>query len=72
MRWEAGVHSLVTHVSLFDGSLAGFETVDEQILSVQYHPEASPGPHDAEPLFDRFAARVRNYRTAAQPVSLAS
>ena len=65
-------NALVTHVSLFDGSLAGFETLDEQILSVQYHPEASPGPHDAEPLFDRFAARVRNYRIAAQRVSLAS
>ena len=59
----------VTHVSLFDGSLAGFETADGQVLSVQYHPEASPGPRDAEPLFDRFAARVRNRRIAAQAVA---
>ncbi len=61
----------VTHVSLFDGSLAGFETVDQQILSVQYHPEASPGPRDAEPLFDRFAARVRDHRIAAQRAPIA-
>ena len=53
----------VTHVSLFDGSLAGFEIADKQILSVQFHPEASPGPHDAEPLFDRFAKRVRAHFT---------
>ena len=59
-------NALVTHVSLFDGSLAGFETAGEQIMSVQYHPEASPGPHDAEPLFDRFAARVKKHRIAAQ------
>ena len=62
----------VTHVSLFDGSLAGFEAVGEQILSVQYHPEASPGPHDAEPLFDRFAVRVKNHRIATQQASLAA
>ena len=62
----------VTHVSLFDGSLAGFETVDRQIMSVQYHPEASSGPHDAEPLFDRFAARVKNHRAAARRAPLAA
>ena len=62
----------VTHVSLFDGTLAGFETIEEQILSVQYHPEASPGPHDAEPLFDRFATRVKNHRILAQQTPLAS
>lgn len=63
---------LVTHVSLFDGSLAGFETVGGQVMSVQYHPEASPGPHYAEPLFDRFAACVRNHRIAAQQALLAA
>lgn len=65
-------NATVTHVSLFDGSLAGFETVDQQIMSVQYHPEASPGPHDAEPLFDRFAARVKNHRAAARRAPLAA
>ena len=59
----------VTHVSLFDGSLAGFEAAGGQVLSVQYHPEASPGPRDAEPLFDRFAARVRNRHIAARPAA---
>ena len=43
-----------THVSLFDGSLQGIEIVDKQAFSFQGHPEASPGPHDLLPLFDRF------------------
>ena len=45
---------LVTHRSLFDGSLQGIERVDKLAFSFQGHPEASPGPHDAAPLFDRF------------------
>ena len=53
--------AVVTHVSLFDGSLAGFEIPGKQILSVQFHPEASPGPHDAAPLFERFAERVKGH-----------
>ncbi len=44
----------LTHKSLFDGSLQGFELVDKQAFSFQGHPEASPGPHDLLPLFDRF------------------
>ncbi len=44
----------VTHKSLFDGSLQGFELVDQPAFSFQGHPEASPGPHDLLPLFDRF------------------
>jgi carbamoyl-phosphate synthase small subunit len=43
-----------THVSLFDGSLQGIEIVDKPAFSFQGHPEASPGPHDLLPLFDRF------------------
>jgi carbamoyl-phosphate synthase small subunit len=43
-----------THVSLFDGSLQGFELTDKVAFSFQGHPEASPGPHDLLPLFDRF------------------
>ena len=43
-----------THKSLFDGSLQGIERVDKQAFSFQGHPEASPGPHDVAPLFDRF------------------
>ena len=50
--------AVVTHESLFDGTLAGFEVPGKRILSVQFHPEASPGPHDAEPIFDRFSERL--------------
>ncbi len=45
-----------THVSLFDGSLEGLAVDDRPIFSVQYHPEASPGPQDAQHLFARFCA----------------
>ncbi|WP_377705462.1 glutamine-hydrolyzing carbamoyl-phosphate synthase small subunit [Pseudoduganella sp. UC29_71] len=44
----------VTHVSLFDGSLQGFMRTDRPAFCFQGHPEASPGPHDLAPLFDRF------------------
>jgi carbamoyl-phosphate synthase small subunit len=43
-----------THASLFDGSLQGIERTDRPAFSFQGHPEASPGPHDVAPLFDRF------------------
>ena len=43
-----------THVSLFDGSLEGLRVEGKPVFSVQYHPEASPGPHDAHYLFQRF------------------
>ena len=43
-----------THVSLFDGSLAGLELTDKPAFSVQYHPEASPGPQDSAYLFGKF------------------
>jgi carbamoyl-phosphate synthase small subunit len=43
-----------THRSLFDGSLQGIARTDRPAFSFQGHPEASPGPHDASPLFDRF------------------
>ena len=45
-----------THVSLFDGSLAGLELTDAKAFSVQYHPEASPGPQDSHYLFERFVS----------------
>jgi len=44
----------VTHKSLFDGSLQGVHRLDKPAFSFQGHPEASPGPHDAAPLFDHF------------------
>ena len=48
-----------THVSLFDGSNAGLSVDGKPIFSVQYHPEASPGPHDSHYLFTRFLNQVR-------------
>jgi len=42
------------HRSLFDGSLQGIQRTDKPAFSFQGHPEASPGPHDVESLFDRF------------------
>jgi carbamoyl-phosphate synthase small subunit len=45
-----------THVSLFDGTNCGIRVEGAPIFSVQYHPEASPGPMDSHYLFDRFAA----------------
>jgi carbamoyl-phosphate synthase small subunit len=47
-----------THVSLFDGSNAGIELTDRPAFSVQYHPEASPGPQDSHYLFERFVGMV--------------
>ncbi len=47
-----------THVSLFDGSNAGLELTDKPAFSVQYHPEASPGPQDSLYLFERFVAMM--------------
>jgi carbamoyl-phosphate synthase small subunit len=44
----------VTHVSLFDGSIQGIARIDKPAFSFQGHPEASPGPHELKPLFDRF------------------
>jgi carbamoyl-phosphate synthase small subunit len=48
-----------THVSLFDGSNCGIRMVDRPVFSVQYHPEASPGPQDSYYLFERFAAAMQ-------------
>ena len=44
----------MTHQSLFDGTLQGLHLVDKPAFGFQGHPEASPGPHDASPLFDHF------------------
>ena len=48
-----------THVSLFDGSNCGVAVEGRPVFSVQYHPEASPGPHDSAYLFERFAEAAR-------------
>ena len=54
----------VTHVSLFDGSLQGFERTDQPAFCFQGHPEASPGPHDIASLFDRFVAMMEKRQNA--------
>ncbi|WP_297610721.1 glutamine-hydrolyzing carbamoyl-phosphate synthase small subunit [uncultured Sutterella sp.] len=52
----------VTHRSLFDGSLQGFELVGQPAFCFQGHPEASPGPHDLDILFEKFAKSLAEYR----------
>ena len=48
----------VTHISLFDGTNEGIQLKNKSAFSVQYHPEASPGPHDSHYLFKRFIEMI--------------
>ncbi len=57
---EAGARS--RHVNLNDGTVEGIEVLDAPAFSVQYHPESSPGPHDARHLFGRFVAMMEQRR----------
>jgi carbamoyl-phosphate synthase small subunit len=63
-RASLPAHVEETHVSLFDGSNCGIAVKDRPVFSVQYHPEASPGPRDSHYLFDRFVALMRDRRRA--------
>jgi carbamoyl-phosphate synthase small subunit len=51
-----------THISLFDGSNCGIALKNQPVFSVQYHPEASPGPRDSHYLFNRFVKMMRDHR----------
>ena len=51
----------ISHVSLFDNTISGIEIINKPFFSVQYHPEASPGPHDSQYLFLKFKKYIENY-----------
>jgi carbamoyl-phosphate synthase small subunit len=56
----------ITHVNLNDGVVEGLRLLDQPAFSVQYHPEAAPGPHDAAGLFDKFCALMDGARGGAR------
>jgi carbamoyl-phosphate synthase small subunit len=57
-----GKRARVTHLNLNDGTVEGIEVLDAPAFSVQYHPESSPGPHDARHLFGRFVGLMEQRR----------
>ncbi len=50
----------ITHIHINDGTVAGMRMKSKPVFSVQYHPEASPGPHDSSYLFDEFIDKIKN------------
>jgi len=56
----------ITHYHLNDNTVAGMRMKSKTVFSVQYHPEASPGPHDSEYLFDDFVANIKKSKALAQ------
>jgi len=65
---EAHPELEITHVHLNDQTVAGIRMKNKNVFSVQYHPEASPGPHDAEYLFDQFFENIA--KTSKKEVSI--
>ena len=66
-REETEAHNDVeiTHIHLNDNTVAGVRMKSKNVFSVQYHPEASPGPHDAEYLFDQFIENIKKVKIEA-------
>ncbi len=62
---EAHADVEITHVHLNDHTVAGIRMKSKNVFSVQYHPEASPGPHDAEYLFDQFIENIKKAKVEA-------
>ena len=58
---EANKDLVITHIHLNDDTVAGIRMKDKMVFSVQYHPEASPGPHDSDYLFDEFFEMIRTH-----------
>tara|TARA_Y100000385_G_scaffold43438_1_gene40274 strand:- start:2620 stop:3720 length:1101 start_codon:yes stop_codon:yes gene_type:complete len=59
---ESSMNTELTHLHLNDHTVAGIKRNDYPVFSVQYHPEASPGPHDSRYLFDDFVNEIKNYK----------
>lgn len=59
---EANTEIEITHVHLNDQTVAGIRMKNKPVFSVQYHPEASPGPHDAAYLFDQFIENIKTHK----------
>ena len=53
----------ITHINLNDDTIEGLRLTDKQVFSVQYHPEASPGPHDSRYLFDDFVSMIEKSKS---------
>jgi carbamoyl-phosphate synthase small subunit len=62
----------LTHLNLFDNTVAGLKLTDNNVMGVQYHPEASPGPHDSQHLFADFATALRKHKAAPSASAPAS
>jgi carbamoyl-phosphate synthase small subunit len=58
---EKAENVALTHIHLNDQTVAGIKRTDANCFSVQFHPEASPGPHDSRYLFDEFIERIKNH-----------